>query len=104
MAFITSELNDDAIMMVECETTGAFSKSDLEIKPNPLMAFKNATALIGDVGKVVAESVQAKFKDTDANMQVRFGVKIDSMGSVLVSQQGDACQFSVTITFGSAGG
>ena len=99
MAFLVTEISDDVTLMLECETTGAFSKSDMEVRPNPLMAFRNSLDMIGKIGVAFAEQVGPAMAAADAEMDVKFGVKVDGQGAVMVSMRSEECQFNVTMRF-----
>jgi hypothetical protein len=99
MAFLTTQISDDVMLMLECETTGAFTKSDLEIRPNPLMAFLNSVDAMAKVSKAIADGVEPAMATTDTKMDVRFGIKVDGNGSVLISKEQTGCQFLVTLQF-----
>ena len=41
MAFFLTQITEDTEMLIETETTGAFNKSALEVRPDPKKAFLN---------------------------------------------------------------
>ncbi len=103
MAFIVSRLDKDTIVMVETETTGAFSKSELEVKPDPERAIINSVETITKMSRTIAAGVIPSLREVRAsNFEMMFGMKIDGQGAVLVSQRPDDCQFKVTLRWNVA--
>ena len=100
MATFITELDDagEVLILMEAETTGAFAKSDLEIKPNPLRCYKQSIETIGLIAKRMAEGIGSHVAGTGTEAEVSFGIKIDSAGTVMFSQNKD-CQFNCTFRF-----
>lgn len=98
MAFIMTQVSDDVMMLLECETTGAFSKSDLEIKPNPMMAFLNSVDAIAKIARSVGDGVAPGLLESGCDVDVQFGLKIDGAGAVMISQDSSG-QFKVNLKF-----
>ena len=93
MAFFKTKLNKTEYVMLEAETSGAFVKSDLEVRPDPETAL--LTAL--DTVAKVAVSLGEKMAGATASTEITFGVKIQPTGLVLISQRPDDGQISCTI-------
>lgn len=99
MPVFVTQLEGDTMMLLEAETSGAFAKSELEIRPNPMAAFDNSVSMIGTIGRIIADRVAAEYSGGAIETAVvRFGVKVDGAGSVMVAQEGDKAQFTVTLT------
>jgi len=101
MATFMTELDQagEKLMLLEAETTGAFSKSELEIKPNPLQCYKQSISAIGDIAKIMATQIGEATRGSGANVEVTFGIKIDGNGSVLISSMTSNCQLTCTLKF-----
>ena len=101
MATFMTELDDagEVRFLMEAETTGAFAKSDMEIRPNPLMAYKQCVQAIGMMAGRMAESIGASVAGTGVDAEVSFGLKVSSAGAVMISQQSSLCQFQCTLRF-----
>ncbi len=101
MATFMTELDDagEVRFLMEAETTGAFAKSDMEVRPNPLMAYKQSVNAISLMAARMAESIGASVAGTGVDAEVTFGIKIDSQGAVMISQQSSLCQFQCTLRF-----
>lgn len=103
MAFIVSRLDEETQVLVECETTGAFSKSDLEIKPDPERAIFVTVENIASLSRTLAMGIVPTLREVRAsNFEVQYGIKIDGNGSVLISQRKEDGQFSVTLRWSVA--
>lgn len=99
MAFFMTQVTEDVMLLLEAETTGAFSKSDLEIRPNPLMAFLNSVDAVSKLGKSFSDGLSPTMETAGCDIDVTFGVKVDGNGSVMVSKEATSCQFNVTMRF-----
>ncbi|MFT4626816.1 MAG: hypothetical protein ACI8PZ_005494 [Myxococcota bacterium] len=103
MAFFMTQVTDDVMLLLEAETTGAFSKSDLEIRPNPLMAFLNSVDAVAKLGKSFSDGLSPTMETAGCDIDVNFGVKVDGAGSVMISKEANTCQFNVTMRFTRGG-
>ena len=101
MATFMTELDDagEVRFLMEAETTGAFAKAEMEIRPNPLLAYKQAVQAIGLMAGRMSESIGASIAGTGVDAEVTFGLKVDSAGAVMISQQAAACQIQCTLRF-----
>jgi hypothetical protein len=103
MAFFITQISDDTEMFIEAETTGAFTKSDLEVRPDPLKAFLNTVDAAAKLGVAFSDRLTPTMAATNSNVDVRFGLKVDGNGSVMISKEATLCQFQVTIRFNGSG-
>lgn len=101
MATFMTELDDagEVRFMMEAETTGAFAKADMEIRPNPLLAYKQAVQAIGLMAGRMADSIGSSVEGTGVDAEVSFGIKISSEGAVMISQSYTNCQLYCTLRF-----
>ncbi len=100
MATFITDLTDDVQIMLETETTGAFSKSELEVDANPIKAFQNSLNAVGQVANVLAERARAQLNEgVSGTIDVRLGIKIDGNGAVMIAQTAENAQLDVTIRF-----
>ena len=103
MAFFVTRLDESTQCLIECETSGAFSKSDLEIKPDPEQAVIIAMSTIVKIAEVMGRN-SAQLKSAGANeFDIDFGIKVDGVGSVMIAQRVDEGQFRVALRFAAAG-
>ncbi len=104
MATFMTEIDQsgEQLMLLEAETTGAFSKSELEIKPNPLQCYKQSIGAIGEIAKVMATQIGEQTAGTGAAVEVTFGIKIDGNGSVMISSMTSNCQLTCTLKFAAS--
>lgn len=102
MATYLSQTPDGGDIMVEVETTGAFAKSDLEFEVSPATAYQQGIAAIGRVGSHLAQEVRQHLQGTKSQVEVRFGVKLDGNGMVMLSMTPEGSQFDVTIRFNAS--
>lgn len=100
MATFMTELDDagEVRFLMEAETTGAFAKADMEIRPNPLQSYKQAVQAIGLMAARMADSIGASVAGTGVDAEVTFGIKISSAGAVMISQDPN-CQLQCTLRF-----
>ena len=100
MATFMTELDEagEVLFLMEAETTGAFAKSELEIKPNPLQCYKQAVSAIGLMAERMAAQVGKAVEGTGVDAEVSFALKIDAVGMVMISANQN-CQLNVTLRF-----
>jgi hypothetical protein len=98
MPVFVTQIEGDHLMLLEAETSGSFGKSDLEIRPNPMAAFDNSMDAMGQIGRIVAQRVQAQYAGTGIEKaEVTFGIKIDQAGAVMIAQESERSQFTVKL-------
>lgn len=99
MAQFVTQIEGDHLMMIEAETSGAFAKSELEIKANPMSAFETCIGAITRMGRVLSNRVRAELAGTGTeSAEVSFGIKCDQVGSVMIAQENEKAQFTVKVT------
>jgi hypothetical protein len=99
--FFPTELDENTTFLIESETEGAFTKSDLEIRPDPYRAYHNAIALGSDIAKDIAAQFGAAMEGQKVNAEVTFGIRISSAGVVMISQTLGKAQFHVRLSMTS---
>lgn len=98
MPVFMTQLEGDTLMLIEAETSGAFAKSDLEIRPNPMAAFDNSIAAMGTIGRRIASAIRSEYDGTGIDSaEVTFGVKVDQAGAVMIAQENERSQFTVKL-------
>ena len=96
MAQFVTQIEGDHIILMEAETSGAFAKSDVEIKPNPMAALENTLEAVGRIGRLCAGKLRVALVGTGTeHAEVVFGIKIDQIGSVMIAQENEKAQFTV---------
>lgn len=104
MPVFTTQLEGETLMLIEAETTGAFAKSDLEIRPNPMAAFHTAVVAMGTMGRVMSARIQKEYAGRGiTSAEVSFGVKVDQAGSVMIALEAEKAQFIVKLNIRTDG-
>lgn len=99
MSVFATQLEGDRMILLEAGTSDTYSKSDLEFRPNPMAALERSMDAIGDVGRVVASRVRLDLHGTGVELaDVSFGIRVDSLGTVMIAQQGENAQFTVKLS------
>ena len=98
--FYATQLDKDTRILIEADATGAFTKSDLEDRPDPETAVQNAIKTVGKVGAALAQQVGAQFEGTGCAFEVTFSVKVDSYGAVMVATSPEAGQIKCAVIYG----
>jgi hypothetical protein len=99
MPVFVTQIEGDNLMLIEAETSGAFAKSESEIRANPMAAFENALDAIGRIGRVASQRIVGQTAGTSIEtIDLRFGVKIDQQGGVMIAQENEAAQFTVKLS------
>ena len=99
MAFFLTQITEDTEMLIETETTGAFNKSALEVRPDPKKAFLNTVDACNKLGLALAEQLQDTMDETGCAIDMQFGIKVDGNGSVMIAKEMSGCQFRVALAF-----
>jgi Trypsin-co-occurring domain 1 len=98
MPVFQTELEGDRLILLEAEPSADFNKSELEVRPSPMLAFERSMAAIGEIGRTLSARVRHELDGTGAETaEVTFGVKIDGAGSVMIAQESARSQFAVKI-------
>jgi hypothetical protein len=98
MAQFVTQIEGEHLVMVEAETSGAFAKSELEIKANPMTAFETSIGIMTRMGRVISSRVRAELAGTGVDRaEVVFGIKCDQVGSVMIAQENEKAQFTVRV-------
>ena len=105
MGHIVSRLDEDTIILVETESSGAFNKGDLEVQPEPERAIFATVETVQKLSRVLAAGILPTVRDIRAGgFEIQYGVKIDANGSVVVSSSAAQGKFLVTLRWASNGG
>ena len=97
--FYVTDLDDATQIVIEAETSSAFAKSDLEVKPNPTRAFQNAISTSAQVAARFGKELRPVMAETGADAEVSFSMKCDHTGLVMMAMNPDEGQFKVTMRF-----
>ena len=84
--FYPTNLDEKTTLLLETEVSGAFVKSDLEIRPDPETALKNAVVAARTFAEHVATEMRSSLELHKMGMEVRFGVRCDGNGTVMIGQ------------------
>lgn len=98
--FYITHLDDDTSLVLEAETSGAFAKSDLEVKPNPTKALINAVATARTFARFLANELGPTLKETGAEADITFSIKADSQGMVMIGMKPGEGQIHCSLKFG----
>lgn len=96
MGFYISRLGDTDIVL-EAPATGAFAKGASDVDADPRTAIVNIIRTIRSVGEAMGRELVPMCNSMGAALDVNFGVRADSYGVVMVSQNTSEGQFNVTV-------
>ncbi len=102
--FYITDLDDDTQIVIEAATSGAFAKSDLEVRPNPSLALQNAITTTGQIAQKFATELRPTMVATGADAEVSFSMKCDHTGLVMIAMNPGEGQFQITMSFKNPGG
>lgn len=97
--FYATKIDDSTRILIESEHSGAFTKSDLEERPDPETAAIRMIETISRVGAAMARNITPGFEGTGCAWEVSFSVKADGFGSVMVASSPEAGQFKVSVIY-----
>lgn len=92
--FYPTQLDDDTMLYLETETSGAFAKSDLEVRPDPLSALKGAVDMAKTFSAYVAREIKPVLNQHQMYAEITFAVKCDGHGSVMIAMDKDKGQLT----------
>ncbi len=105
MGYIVSRLDEDTVIQIETESSGAFNKGDLEIQPDPERAVFQTVETVQRLSRVLAAGILPTVRDVRASgFEIAYRVKIDASGAVAISSNPSEGQFQVTLRWSSNGG
>lgn len=96
--FYPTELDAETTLYIETETSGAFAKSDLEIRPDPLKALVNAIEMAKTLSRHLAKEIKPALREYNMDAELSFGVRCDGHGSVMIAMDKDKGQLSCKLT------
>ena len=102
--FYVTDLDDATQVVIEAETSSAFAKSDLEVKPNPTLALQNAIETSARVASRFARELRPVMASTGSDAEVSFSMKCDHTGLVMLAMNPEEGQFKVTLRFDRTAG
>lgn len=97
--FYITQLDDQTQIVIEAETSSAFAKSDLEVRPNPTMALENAIRTAGQIARRFATEMRPALAGLNADAHVAYSIKCDHNGLVMLASNPDEGQFRVSLNF-----
>lgn len=98
MGFYATKIGDAEILL-EAMASGAFAKSDLDIKPDPKAAVVNAVGIVKTVAGYMAQEVAPILRSTGALLEVNFSVRADGNGMVMICEDASQGQFQCSLKF-----
>lgn len=97
--FYPTQLDEKTMLYLETETSGAFAKSDLEVRPDPLKALVNAVDLAKTFSRHLAREMKPVLTENNMDAEISFAVRCDGHGSVMIAMDTDkgqlACKLSM---------
>lgn len=96
--FYPTKLDEQTILLLEAETSGAFVKSDLEVRPDPEQALVNAVAAAETISRYVARKMKPSLRENGAIAEVSFSIRCDGNGSVMLAQDAARGQLLCKLT------
>ncbi len=84
-------------VLLEAPASGAFAKSDLEVQPDPLKALENMLILIKQVAVHTGRTVGPALAQANGALEMKFAVRADAFGLVMISEASDVGQFQCTL-------
>jgi hypothetical protein len=96
---LCTQLDEKTDLYVDCETTGTFDKSQTSLDFHP----DDAIGHVVTIATGVASKLQAMAAGAggDAEIDVEFGIKIDSNAVVSVARNTNDGQFRVRVRYGA---
>jgi hypothetical protein len=100
--FYITQLDEQTKLVLEAEASGAFAKSDLEVRPDPEKALVNAIDTARTLTRWLAHELGPTMREVGAEAQIAFSLKADSQGMVMIGMRPGDGQFQCTLTFARA--
>src|SRR5690606_34618187 len=84
--FYPTKLDEETMLLLEAEASGAFTKNDLEERPDPLSALIKAVGAAEKFSRFVAKTMKPALRENGMEAEITFGVRCDGFGSVMIAQ------------------
>jgi hypothetical protein len=89
----------DTTVVFEAKASGAFSKSDLEIQPDPLGAIMNCVAIIRQFAAAATKELGPVVRSSGAKFELGFAVRADGNGMSMISEEANQGQFQCKLVW-----
>ncbi len=96
--FYPTNLDDETTLYLEAETSGAFAKNDLEIRPDPLTALASAIVSAEKFSRYIAKTMKPALREHGMDAEITFGVRCDGFGAVMIAQDLGRGQLTCKLT------
>jgi hypothetical protein len=96
--FYPTYLDDDTMLLMEAEASGAFAKGEMEVRPVPEKATENAVQSAQLLAMYVTDKLKPVLIDRGVSAEVSFGIRCDGNGAVMIAQDLGKAQFTCKLT------
>ena len=101
--FYVTDLDDTTQVVIEAETSSAFAKSDLEVRPNPQHALVNAMNTASDFAKRLVLEFREAVDAAGGEAELAFSMKCDHTGLVMIAMNPEEGQLRVSLKMRPSG-
>ena len=91
--------NEDDMIMLEGEASGAIAKGGSGVSFFPEEAIVNSLDIIQVISEKLIREVSPTLKGTGASMQIEFSTRCDGNGATMIAQDMNRGQFKCILTF-----
>lgn len=95
--FYVTDLDDKTQLVIEAETSSAFAKSDLEVRPNPQSALVNAMETATYFAGRMVNEFRDVVNEAGGEAEISYSMKCDHTGLVMLAMNPEEGQFKVTL-------
>ena len=96
--FYQTKLDENTWVQVESEASGAFTKSDLDVRPDPETAVLKAVEQMEMVARFLAQKMTPAVREYGMDAEIAWSMRIDGNGSVMIGQDVARGQLRCTLT------
>lgn len=95
--FYVTDLDDKTQLVIEAETSSAFAKSDLEVRPNPQHALVNAMETATYFAGRLVNEFRDVVNEAGGEAEISYSMKCDHTGLVMLAMNPEEGQVKVTL-------
>lgn len=98
MANYLANLGDTQVLL-EAPAAGGLAKGSLEVQPDPTKAIENMVDLIKRFAQHSGQAIVPTLRHVGGALEVRFAVRANAAGLVMISESAEIGQFQCTLKF-----
>lgn len=93
-----TRIDDDTLLLLEAEASGAFTKNQGSVEASPITALANAIDMARTLAGHLADELKPTLAEKGMDAEFTFSIKCDGNGQVMISQDTSGGQLLCRLT------